>query len=351
MGNRHGALSSQSSGRRRSLAVIGAVLLAAMSVMLCGPVAQAQQGGSWDSVLAGAKQEGKVVFYSAAPQGVVERLVAGFKKLHPDIAVEPLRGPSGQLLSKVEQERVNAIDGADVMISTEVAWFTDKAKAGQLLAPTGPSNTAWPAKYKVGDSVIIAGIEPFTIPYNTGLVKDPPKSYADLLKPEFTNKIGTSDLAATTLIAWYDWLDKTQGLDYLPKLKAQNPKLYVGTVPISQALAAGEIVVSAFGNTTSFTPLIQQGAPIKLVIPSPGLGFEYGLGAFGWSKRPNAARVFEDYVMSVDGQSAWHGGGESASPIGVPGSVPIDSITPWDIAAYPPDVVKSYTGRWNKIFK
>ena len=96
---------------------------------------------------------------------------------------------------------------------------------------------------------------------------------------------------------------------------------------------------------------MKQGAPIAYVMPSPGLGFQYGLAAFAWSKRKNAALVFENYVMSVDGQTVWHGGNETASPIGVAGSLPIAAITPWDTTAYPPDVMKAYSERWTKIFK
>ena len=291
-----------------TLAGVG-LIAAAMAGLLAPSQASAQQ--QWNNVLAAAKKEGKVVLYSATPPSLGNRLVAGFRKAHPDIAIEFTRGPSG------------------------------------------PEVAVWPAKYLREGSVVTAGLEPFTITYNTKLVtSNPPSTYADILRPEYKGRLGTSELAATTLIAWYDWLEKTQGKDYLPKMKAQNPKLYNGTTPLAQSLAAGEIAVGAFGNITAFKPLIDQGAPIKFVIPNPGLGFEYAMGGLGWSKRPNATLVFMDYVMSKDGQTAWHGTGEGASPRSdIPGSIPIANVTAWDTSAYPPEVVTKYRAYWSGIFK
>lgn len=333
-----------------TLAGVG-LIAAAMAGLLAPSQASAQQ--QWNNVLAAAKKEGKVVLYSATPPSLGNRLVAGFRKAHPDIAIEFTRGPSGELLTKVGQEQAGSIDGADVFISTEVEWFKGRGKEGKLLKPSGPEVAVWPAKYLREGSVVTAGLEPFTITYNTKLVtSNPPSTYADMLRPEYKGRLGTSELAATTLIAWYDWLEKTQGKDYLPKMKAQNPKLYNGTTPLAQSLAAGEIAVGAFGNITAFKPLIDQGAPIKFVIPNPGLGFEYAMGGLGWSKRPNATLVFMDYVMSKDGQTAWHGTGEGASPRSdIPGSIPIANVTAWDTSAYPPEVVTKYRAYWSGIFK
>ena len=328
--------------------------LAGVWAFLAASVAFAQSGAAqWTSIQAAAKKEGRVVLYSATPPALGNRLLAGFRKVHPDIAVEFTRGPSGELLTKIGQEQASGTDGADVFISTEVEWFKARAREGKLLKVAGPELSGWPAKYLRDGAVVTAGLEPFTITYNTKLVtSNPPSSYADMLRPEYKGRLGTSELAATTLIAWYDWLEKTQGRDYLQKLRAQNPKLYNGTTPLAQSLAAGEIAVGAFGNITSFKPLIDQGAPIKYVIPNPGLGFEYAMGGMGWSKRPNATLVFMDYVMSKDGQTAWHGTGEGASPRSdVAGSIPIGNITAWDTAAYPSDVVTKYRAYWSGIFK
>lgn len=330
---------------------LAAAVLLGFGGAIAGGAAFAQSA-EWNKVLTAAKKEGSVILYTAQVVPVIERIAVGFRKTYPDIKLEFNRGASGPLLSKIEQERGNNLDGADMFVSTEIAWFDARAKEGKLLNPSGPAAETWPSKYVQNGSVVILALEPLTILYNKNLVSTPPKTYQDLLKPEYKGRIGSSDIVATTLVAWYDWIEKTQGPDYLTKLKALDVKLYIGASPISQAIASGEIAVSAFGNTTVVGPLKEKGAPIEVVIPDPSLGIQYGGGAFGWSKRPNAARVLMDYMMSVEGQSIWHGTGESASPRpGIKGSLQAASINPWDPAKYPPEVVKAYRERWNKIFK
>lgn len=337
-------------GSWRSAVVLAAGLALASIAQAAG--AQPAPSPDWAKIVAAAKKEGKVTVYSAQPPEALASIVNGFKKAYPDIAVETLRGPSSQVFPRVEQERASGLDGGDVWITTELVWLLDRAKEGKLLKPQGPGLNGWPSAFLMSDTVVLGGREPFVIPYNKTLVSNPPKNYVDLLKPEFKGKVGTSDLAATTVIAFYDWLEKTQDKDYLTKLKDQNPKFYVGGTPTSQAVASGEIAVGVFTQTTATKPLMEKGAPIDYVIPKPGLGVQYVIGAFGWSKRPNAALVMLDYIMSAEGQTAWHGAGLTASPrTGIPGSLDIASITAWDPLAYPANVAKDYTDRWNRIFK
>lgn len=327
---------------------------------LQSPQAQAQssaqspgyQPAEWAKTVAAARKEGKVTFYSSQPPGALDRFIAGFKKTYPDIAIESSRGASAQLFPRVQQELASGSDGGDVWINTELLWLIDRSREGKLLKPAGPALAGWPSRFLVEGAVVLAGREPFIITYNKTLVPTPPKGYADLLRPEFKGRLASSELAATTVVAFYDWLEKTQGADYLAKFRAQNPKLYLGGVPIAQAVASGEVSIGAFGQPTATKPLMEKGAPVDYVIPDPGLGVEYIAAAFGWSRRPNAALVLLDYVMSAEGQTAWHGTGETASPRSdVKGAIPIASVTPWDPHAYPADVANRYREKWTRIFK
>jgi iron(III) transport system substrate-binding protein len=338
-------------GNRRQLgAMVGLTLL---SLVMAIPAAAQQPAANWAAVVAAAKKEGRVMLYNSVPLPPIQRAAAGFKKLYPDIEVTYQRGPSGQLLSKIDQERNSNADGADILISTEINWYVDRAKEGKLYKVSGPESRAWPAKYLYEGAIPILDLEPFVIVYNKNEVKaNPPKGYADLLRPEFRGRLGTTELASTTVIGWYDWLEKTQGADFLQRFKAQNPKMYVGAVPGGQAAASGEVAVSAFNVTTAVTSLVAAGAPIEIVVPNPGLGIQHAAAVFTWSRRPNAAQVFLDYLMSRDGQTAWNGTGESASPLpNIPGALSADSITPVDVTAYPEPLAKAYRERWNKVMK
>lgn len=337
---------------------VGTVLsMAAMLVASVAPTPALAQGNvsgyqpvEWAKIVAAAKKEGKVVFYLAQP--VLDRIGPAFRKAYPDIALEAQRGVSAVLLGKVEQERVSGADGADLYATTEIAWMVGLSRQGLVLRPSGPGLEGYPAQHLLDGTVVTLAREPAVMLYNKNLVSIPPKTYADMLRPEFKGKIGTSELAATLLIAWYDWLEKNQGADYLTKLRAQNPKLYNGSVPLGQAVASGELAVSAFGIPTATAGLIGQGAPIAMVIPNPAFGSSHAVVAFKWAKRPNAALVLVDWLMSAEGQSVWVGQSETASPrSGIPRSLDFNAIIPWDPNAYSPELVKNYRDKWSKIFK
>jgi iron(III) transport system substrate-binding protein len=306
---------------------------------------------AWNGVVAAAKQERSVNVYLSIVPPVLDRLLASFKTLYPEITVEYFRAGSGQVSARVDQERGSGSDGADVVITSEFAWFAARSKEAQIIKPIGPSSKDWPQQFTVGDS-IIGGLEPFVMAYNKTLVATPPKTYADMLRPEYKGKVGTTELTATTIVAWYEWLEKTQGADFLVKLKGQAPKLYVGAAPISQSLTSGEIAIGAYSLPTAIRPLTEKGAPIDYVVPVPSFGVGYSVAAMSQSRRPNAALVFVDFLMSAEGQTAWHGKGESASPRpNIKGSLPLNAISLWPWDKFPPEAVKTYTERWNKVMK
>ncbi len=338
---------------RRSVFSMAAVLLALLPWDTGFAQAARTATPAWSDIVAAAKKEGKVTFYYGATPASQGRVIAGFRKAYPDIEVESLRVPSGPLMAKVDQERLGGADGADIVNSTEMGWFTLRANEGVLIKPAGPALAAWPKEWLIdGGNTVVPGVEPIAISYNRNTVKPAPRGYPDLLRPDIKGRLGIVELAATTIVAYYDWIEKTQGAGYLERIKAQNPKFYTSGVTLTQALASGEVDVGLWGVPSDLRLMMEKGAPIDFAMPSPGMGYKFGLAVLGWGKRRNAALVFMDYVMSPDGQAAWHGNGTSASPLpGVPGGLPINAVTPWNPADYPADVTKRYTDRWNRIFK
>lgn len=327
------------------------IRLAAMAMLLMSAQAGAQSSGAWNNTVAAAQKEGRVLFYTALLQSTLDRISGGFRKAHPGITIEAQRG--GLMGPKLDQEEATGADGADVFVSADVPWFVRRTKDGKLARLGNPSAAAWPGRFLgPGNVYAIIGMEPFVIAYNKKLVTNAPRGYADLLRPEYRGRLGTTESFATPLVAWYDWLEKTEGGDFLQRLKAQNPRLYTGAPPLAQAVASGEIAATLYGVPSSIKPLIDNGAPVEFVVPNPSLGTRYAIAALGWSKRPAAAQVFVEYLMSREGQALWHGRGETASPLqGIPGSLDISGITPWDSDAYTPETAKQGMERFNKIFK
>lgn len=308
--------------------------------------------GEWQGVVAAAHKEAKVVLYGSPPPPLLARLKADFENALPGMALEFSRVSDGVMISRLDQERKTGVDGADAVITTELRWLADRAKDGTLRPALGPEISDWPRKYVVAQGVPVIGLDPFVIVYNSNLVRVPITGYGDLLRPELKARIGVSEIAASVVAAWYDWLDKSQGGDFTAKLAAQQPRIYAGGIQSVQAAASGEVAVAAYGVPSLALPLIERGAPLKLVFPNPGFGFRYGAAVMSSARRPNAAQVFINYLLSARGQVAWVGRGDSASPRpNIPNSPDPDRIQPFEASAYPADFAAAYTAKWRSLFK
>jgi iron(III) transport system substrate-binding protein len=352
----HRNRSKGSSGRCSNLSRPCAAALVIAGV-LASPAAQAQTASkappdAWKSVVAAAQKEGRVVLYSAVMPQIQERLKADFEKTYPGIVIEATRYPSGVMLAKLEQERAAGVDGADVHIFAETGWTEARTLEGTVKAPAGPAAAGWPANYLLRGGAPILGVEPAVIVWNTNIVKTPLTGYKDLLAPEHKGRIGLLDMTATAMAAAYDWMEKGQGPNFFPGLVAQQTRLYGTVTAGAQSVAAGELGIAGYLNIGVVVPLIRKGAPLGMVVPNPSFGVQYTGGALGWGRRPNAAQVLMDYVMSRRGQAVWHGEGESASPLpNIAGSLDIRTINPYNAAPYTPDVVNAARSRWNAMFK
>lgn len=349
-------MSQRIEGLSRSRSVAAILTLVAALACAAPPSASAQGAAKaeadWEKILAAARKEGKVVLYTATVAPVMQRIKEEFDKAYPGITLEWVRYASGPLIAKVEQERKAGAPSADVVSSTEVGWFEDRAREGALVRAVGPDAARFPANYLVEGVAPILSMDAVVIMYNTNLIKTSITGHKDVLRPEFRGKVGTVDLLSTTVVAFYSWLEQVNGAGYLDRLAEQKPMLFTGAVAGGQMLASGEIAIDIFIGTGAAIPLIKSGAPVRIVYPNPGFGFAWAGAIINWAGHPNAAQVFMNYVMSPRGQAVWNGNGDSASPLpNTPGSLDASTLNLPDLKKFRPEIVKPFTARWNKLFK
>ena len=66
------------------------------------------------------------------------------------------------------------------------------------------------------------------------------------------------------------WAQRTYGANFLNRLAAQRPRIYLGTGPINQAIISGEIIGAPMAAGTALVDKA-NGAPIDYKIPNKGL--------------------------------------------------------------------------------
>src|SRR2546421_2792137 len=147
--------------------------------------ASAQDFGS-PELIAAAKKEGKLVYYTANFAEVEQEVIKAFNKRFPEIKVEMVRAPGGQLITRVKTEAAAGKLTADVVDYSDRALMIDLVGLFQDYAPPNAADY-------LPDVLISPKLWPrvtlaWSIAYNSALVKNPPKSWIDLTKPEYGNR-------------------------------------------------------------------------------------------------------------------------------------------------------------------
>ena len=260
------------------------------------------------ALIEAARKEGKLSFYSALELNVAERVARTFEAKYPGIAVRVERSGAERIFQRIAQEQGSGINAVDVANSTDPAHYLDW-KTRDWLAPYVPEDVAkhFPADHVDPDGMYATScgwIE--AIGYNSNLVKreDAPKSYADLLDPKWQGKIvkahpGYSGAIMTATFV----LARELGWSYFEKLAQQKVLQVQSAADPPKKLLLGERAVMADGNDYNLLLLKDQGQPVEVVYASEGSPLIIvPSGVFHSAPNPNAARLFQSFFFSSEGQ-------------------------------------------------
>jgi iron(III) transport system substrate-binding protein len=177
-------------GRRRSR-----LFCAALAVLLvAGPALAAAPEPTAPSpeLLAKAKQEGTVVWYTSIELQTAEKFAKAFEAVHPGIKVQVERNGAERIVQRLAQERASNIKAADVLECSDMPALYEWKRQGWLAAFVPADVAKWPADQRDPDgyfATVRLTLSP--IEYNTRMIKpeDAPKSFADLLDPKWKSKM------------------------------------------------------------------------------------------------------------------------------------------------------------------
>lgn len=260
------------------------------------------------ALIAAAKKEGKIVWYTSVDLLVAEKMAKAFQEKYPGMAARVERSGAERVFQRIGQEFGSHIHAADVVNSSDAAHFIVWKRDG-LLAPYVPEDVArhYPAEHKDADGMFATWRAWLCIiAYNTNLVKaaDAPKSFADLLDPKWKGKIVKAhpSYSGTILTATYQ-MSRDLGWGYFEKLARQKVLQVQSSTEPPKKLALGERAVMADGNEYNVFLLKEAGRPIEPVYATEGSPFIAGPnGIFKSAPHPNAARLFQSWMFTVEAQ-------------------------------------------------
>ena len=330
-------------------------LLFAAAAVIGIPAANAQE--TTPAMIAAAKKEGKVTWYTSVDVKVAEGVAKAFRAEYPGIDIEVERSGSERVFQRINQEQQSSIHNVDVVNSSDASHFLYWKQQKWLASHTPPDVKRFPAQYKDPEGYYAAWRATLSVMgYNTKLIdaKDAPTGYADLLDLKWKGKLvkahpGYSGTALTGTYA----IVKALGWDYLEKLSKQSVMQVQSTTATPKSIANGERVVMVDGNEYNMFIEIDAKSPVKIIYPKEGTPFVTSpVAIFADAPHPNAARVLENFLFTAKIQQLTvdQGGTRSMHPDvkDPPGRTPLAEIKllPDDPAGMLPqiaDIKKRYT--------
>src|SRR6202165_2965400 len=287
---------------RRSILPAGLAAAALAIPALATPaLAQAEFGSP--ELIAAAKAEGRLIYYTANFAEVEQEVIKAFNKRFPEIKVEMVRAPGGQLITRVKTEAAAGKLSADVVDHSDRALMSDLVHLFQDYAP--PNGKDYLPESMISPKLWPRATLVWSIAYNSALLAKPPKSWMDLTKPEYGNKQIGQVFAASGGTTWTRIMFERQvlGEDYWKRQAATNPILYPSGAPASDALVRGEVSIAPLLYNAVY-PKKHDGAPVEIFFAPEGAPVNpYATGVPKTAARPNAAKLFLNWCLSEEGQT------------------------------------------------
>lgn len=257
---------------------------------------------------AGAKKEGRIVWYTSL---TAHRDIANvFEAKYPGVKIETYRASGNDLTRRILSEAQAKKNLADVFETTPPTLMV--LRDSKLLTPYfSPHLANYPADSKEEadkdrvlwttdrESVISLG-------YNRNFIKpnEVPKSYADLLKPENRGKIGVS--GDSTGVRFMGAVIRAKGEEFARQLKLIEMKMHmISGGAIHELMAAGEMPMSISIFRNHVLAAKPKGAPTEWVPldlnPTNAGGVALPLTA----ANPHGALLLADFLLSPDGQKIY----------------------------------------------
>lgn len=305
--------------RLTGLLVISGLVFAACSSTGGGASPGASAGNMADLEKA-AKAEGNLTTialphswcnYGEMLTGFTAKYGIKINELNPD-------GSSAQEIDAIKANKTNPGPQAPDVIDVGLS-FGPQARTDGLITPYKVATWAdIPAAakdaegYWYGDYYGVLSFET-----NTKVVKNVPKDWADLLKPEYKGQVALSgDPTQSNQAISGVWaaalanggtLDNVQpGLDFFKKLNDAGN--FVPVIAKTATVAAGEtpIRITWTYNGLSDKDSLKGNPPVEVAVPTSGrFGGMYVQAVSAYAPHPNAARLWQEYLYSDEGQLIW----------------------------------------------
>uniref|UniRef100_A0A9E8CP73 Extracellular solute-binding protein n=1 Tax=Bosea sp. NBC_00436 TaxID=2969620 RepID=A0A9E8CP73_9HYPH len=273
-------------------------------------------------IVEGSKKEDGLLIYSNLADTNWKPLLETFRQHYPWIKVDTLNMGPDEAFTRYSVESGSGARSADVLAVGSIQGWLAFLEKSKLLAYEPPEVKGLPAWSRVVPNLYAMSADPMLIVYNKLLVPaaDQPKSMADIArlaatKPQdyargFTTYDGLDQFG---LSIHYSWL-KAKGEEGWAELAKFGPLTVMESSGgnMLAKLTSGEVKIGYAVSAITFFPRM-GGAQDKLLgwtFPADGTPLVVrGIGIPEKARNVNSAKLFENFVLSEEGQKALGRGG------------------------------------------
>jgi iron(III) transport system substrate-binding protein len=300
-----------------------------------------------EKLLAAAKKEGSLTFYTAIAENDMRPLAADFEK-KTGIKLNVWRAGSDKVLQRAITE--TAAKRYEVDVLHMGAHQMEALHREKVLQPvTSPLFKDMikdaVAKHREWASIMLVV---WVQVYNTNLIAkaDLPKSYQDLLDPKWKGKLGIEADDSDWFAAVCGQLGEAKGIKLFQDIVAANGiSVRTGHTLLNNMVGAGEVPLALTIYNYIPESAKKKGAPLDWFVMEPAIARANAVGIAAHAPHPNAAMVFYDYLLSADAQKILVGLGYIPTNATVASPLQNTKITLED-----PVVTLDQMDKWTRIF-
>lgn len=333
----------------REIAAGGRLVLALLVGLLCAHPAMAQQ--SWTDVVKAANVEGEVDVHGGPGKSYEDVLTTGFKAAYPGIKLNFVGTSGRDVILQIMRERAAGLYKWDVYVGGTPSILQTLKPAGAF-APLRPAlilpeviddkawrdgfAAGWMDKEKTYTFAFDYTFSPLAMVNWDVVSHDDLKTFQDLLKPQFADKIiwddprlpGQGLLTGQVLLKNFgpDFLTQlfaTQKIVYTANRRQQAEGVVRGRYPIGMAAPVDEI--GLFQAQGLGQNIARFDGGIKALSGDTGFGT---VSLMDKAPHPNAAKVYINWLLSRAGQSDWGKVLRNSRRLDVPPAVPSEVPPP-----------------------
>jgi len=241
---------------------------------------------------------GNVMLYTSIPQEIMDGWVKDWNTYFANYTkLDYYRAGSGTVVAKILAEQKAGNVKVDVVYLAGYFDFKTLMDNGLITKlPTVPEMNSIPDQYKDPNGYYIMGrLLVMVIVYNPSLVSNPPKSWQDLLQPQWKDKIvianplvsGSWQYSVLALVSKYGW-------GYFQQLKQNNPLVVQDVPDVARSVATGERPIGV-----TLTMYLKTYTNLNYTIPTDGaIIIPSPIGIINGTKNYADATLLLRYLLS-----------------------------------------------------